>query len=73
MFEASTTVQVGDGRNTLFWQAKWLEGDSIRSFAPELYKVVDKRACKSRIMNEALIGNRWIRDISGSLSVLALQ
>jgi hypothetical protein len=36
MFEASTTVHVGDDRNTLFCQDKWLEGDSIRCLAPDL-------------------------------------
>jgi hypothetical protein len=34
---------------------------------------VSKRASKSRLVSDALLGDCWIRDISGSLSVLTLQ
>jgi hypothetical protein len=34
---------------------------------------VSNRASKSRLVSDALLGDCWIRDISGSLSVLALQ
>jgi hypothetical protein len=60
-------------RQTLFWQDKWLDGVSIRGLAPDLCMAVSKRASKTRLVSDALLGDRWIWDISCSLSVLALQ
>jgi hypothetical protein len=40
---------------------------------PDLYAAVNRRAAKSRPVCDALVGDCWIRDISGSLSVFALQ
>jgi hypothetical protein len=31
------------------------------------------KAAKSQLVSDALLGDPWIRDITGSLSVLALQ
>jgi hypothetical protein len=36
-FFSSTHVQIGDGRNTLFWEARWLNGSSPKDLAPGLY------------------------------------
>jgi hypothetical protein len=35
-FEASVTVQVGDGSRALFWSDRWLNGCSILQLAPDL-------------------------------------
>jgi hypothetical protein len=43
MFEATTSVQIGDGRQILFWQEKWLDDISIGGLVPELYLAVSKR------------------------------
>jgi hypothetical protein len=43
MFEATTSVQIGDGRHILFWQEKWLDDISIGGLVPELYLAVSKR------------------------------
>ena len=40
MFEASISVQVGDGTRALFWQDRWLQGHSIAELAPCLYNAV---------------------------------
>jgi hypothetical protein len=73
MFHVSTTVVVGNGSKTLFWEDRWLDGSSIASRAPLLVKAVTKRARRIRLVSEALAGDRWIVDISGSLSILALR
>jgi hypothetical protein len=36
MFEASVTVQIGNGAQTLFWHDRWLNGSSIRCLAPDV-------------------------------------
>jgi hypothetical protein len=41
MFDAFVRIVVGDGRMTLFWEDAWLEGRSIKIFAPALFAAVD--------------------------------
>jgi hypothetical protein len=33
----STTVTIGDGKCTLFWEARWLNGTSPKEITPNLY------------------------------------
>jgi hypothetical protein len=73
MFDASTTVQVGNGARTYFWKDRWLQGSSILSIAPLVVEAVNKSTRKSRLVSDALQGDQWIRDISGSLSFQALS
>jgi hypothetical protein len=37
LFFSSTKVLVGDGRNTPFWEARWLNGAAPKDLAPNLY------------------------------------
>jgi hypothetical protein len=73
MFDASVCVQIGNGALALFWVDKWLDGQSVADVAPELIPVIRKRRCQSTIVRDALQSDTWISDISGSLSVSALQ
>jgi hypothetical protein len=74
MFEASTSVQVGSGTRALFWRDRWLDGASIDQFAPDVVATVQRRrAYKSRSVADALQDSQWIGDITGSLSVSALN
>lgn len=73
MFHASVTVIVGDGGKTLFWSDRWIDGCSVAQLAPNLVQAVCKRLRKACLVREALNQATWIRDISGSLFVLALQ
>jgi hypothetical protein len=36
-------------------------------------QAVSKRVRRSRVVSEVMVNNRWIMDISGSLSLLALR
>lgn len=54
MFHASTSMQVGDGRRTLFWTDIWLNGYSIAELAPCLVQAVGLRVQRQRIVREAL-------------------
>lgn len=73
MFKISTTVQVGNGARTLFWQDKWIDGNSVEDIAPLVWAAVPKRLRNSRLVNQALADNQWARHIAGSLSVLAIR
>lgn len=69
MFQASVTMAVGDGKKTLFWTDKWLDGEAITDIAPCLIRAVGPRIAKMRTVHEALQDRRWVRDISGALTV----
>jgi hypothetical protein len=62
LFFCSTTVIVGDGRNTPFWEARWLDGVAPRDLTPGLFKVA---RFKRRIMHDELKNNSWIRNLQG--------
>jgi hypothetical protein len=72
MFQVSTTVQVGNGAQMLFWTDRWIGDTSIALIAPDLVVVVAPRRHKTRLVSEALHNSTWISDISGALSVRAL-
>ena len=69
LFYASTTMAIGDGRTALFWEDRWLGGQSVRELAPRLLKCIPKQRQKSRTVAEALAGNSWARDIHGLLGL----
>ncbi|CAN6371894.1 unnamed protein product [Urochloa humidicola] len=72
MFYHSTHMVVGNGRRTLLWMDKWLNGKSIADLAPCLLQAVGPRVQKCRTVQEALINRRWVRDITGALTVQVL-
>jgi hypothetical protein len=72
MFEVSTTVIVGSGTRTLFWEDHWFDDISIGQLAPEVYQAVRKRVRQTRLVSEAIPDGCWITDIVGSLSTMAL-
>lgn len=71
MFDASTEVQVGDGKD-MFWTDRWLNGSSIYLLAPDLCQAVSKRTLKQRTVREALQNNNWVRDLTAPLTIVAL-
>jgi hypothetical protein len=72
VFDASTKMVVGDGETALFWVDRWLDGEAIRETAPDLFTLIPKHAWKHRMVREALMERRWIADIQGVPSSLAL-
>jgi hypothetical protein len=71
-FEASITVRVGNGANTLFWTDNWLDGESLVDLAPALIMMVSPQIKKNRTVQQALQNRNWVRDITGGLSVIAI-
>jgi hypothetical protein len=39
LFFSSTLIMVGNGRDTPFWEGRWLHGKAPKELAPNLYKV----------------------------------
>ncbi|CAM0911794.1 unnamed protein product [Alopecurus aequalis] len=72
LYDASVRISVGDGRTALFWTDAWLGVVSFKHLAPALYAAVDPRAIRSRTVGDGLTNRRWIRDITGPLSVPVL-
>jgi hypothetical protein len=60
LFFASTVINVGNGKNTPFWEGRWLNGVSPKELAPNLYK----QACfKSRTVHKELYNMNWIKNL----------
>jgi len=63
-FAVAIILEVGNGRNTLFWTVRWLHGQSLAQLVPNLYGSVPNKARKRTIF-EAMTELRWVRDIRG--------
>ena len=46
LFQAAARVHLGDGKNTLFWEDRWLMGSRIQELAPRLYDRIPARVNK---------------------------
>lgn len=42
-FKASTFTRLGDGRMTLFWENRWIDGQDISTIAPYLHQRIPQR------------------------------
>ena len=73
IFYASMEMSLGHDSTTLFWVDKWMEGKSMKDVAPNLFVLISKKPRKKRTVREALVERRWIANISGALSLVALS
>jgi hypothetical protein len=71
-FRASTHWLLGDGELITFWSSPWLDGRSIEELAPHLVAAVSRGPHRSCLITSAFEGQRWIRDITGTLSIPVL-
>jgi hypothetical protein len=60
LFAACTTITLGNGQKTAFWNSAWLVGQQPKDLAPLLFA---KTRRKKHIVAEALQGSSWIRDL----------
>lgn len=68
MFQASMTVEVGNGARTVFWTVCWINGSSVQQIASEVWCAVLDKVRKGRLVADALAQDRWVDDITGALS-----
>ena len=65
-FYASTTIPVGNGAKTPFWEFPWLHGAKPKDVAPLIFEASMRKNWKVR---EALKNNDWILKINPSTTV----
>jgi hypothetical protein len=53
-------MQVGNGKNTPFWESMWLEGQAPKDLAPNLYNIAK---FKHIILHTKLHYLNWIRNL----------
>jgi hypothetical protein len=58
LFNASTVVNVGNGRTASFWKSSWIHGQAPKNIAPNLFKKARK---KNISVFHALRTNSWIQ------------
>jgi hypothetical protein len=59
-FFASTVIVIGDGKNTPFWESRWLSGASPKELAPNLY---NQARLKHRTIHKELQHFNWIKNV----------
>jgi hypothetical protein len=59
-FFFSTSIQIGDGNNTPFWEGRWINGMSPKEMAPSLYCMT---RLKRRTFAQESRNNNWIRNL----------
>lgn len=64
----AVTTTIGNGRATLFWKDKWLEGKNIQQVAPAIFSVIPKCKINRCTVMEALTNGKWVEDIRAAFS-----
>jgi len=71
LFRAATVISLGNGKSTLFWTDRWIDGSSVEDLAPSLFKAVRPRKRKATVA-EALPGSAWASHVAGPISLQLL-
>lgn len=66
-FRTATRTSLGNGKNTLFWEDRWIDGFRLCELAPDIYHRVPKRTRSKRRVSEALENSAWAGDIGPDL------
>jgi hypothetical protein len=71
LFEAATTVRLGNSERARFWQDRWLDSAREEDVAPNLSALVPPRKAKARSVKEGL-SSLWLQDGGPNLTAEAL-
>ena len=71
LFQAATVFTVGDGRSTLFWTDRWLQGSCLQDIAPTVFAAVTSRKRRATVA-EAIIDDAWVQHITTPTTVQLL-
>lgn len=63
---------IRDGLHTLFWEDRWLDGESISDIAPCLYSLVPVLTQRRQMVSQALHERTWARSFSRGMSTQAI-
>jgi hypothetical protein len=69
VFRSLTSFSIGDGRKTLFWRDRWINGFTAEELALEVNAKVPTRRKNTRTVAEAMENNQWLNDITEELTV----
>jgi hypothetical protein len=70
LFFSSTWVQIGNGKTTPFWEARWLLGSTPKDLAPHLFECA---RYKGRTIATELKNNNWIKNLQDISSTTHLE
>jgi hypothetical protein len=70
LFFSSTHLHIGDGKNTPFWESRWLQGEAPKNLAPNLYVVA---RFKFRNVHIELTNDNWIRNLKNVTTPVQLE
>ncbi|KAJ1262159.1 hypothetical protein BS78_09G086300 [Paspalum vaginatum] len=66
LFQASTSVTVGNGAKAKFWHDSWLDGEAPCNLAPHLFMLVKR---KNRSVLQELTNGAWIKPLRGKITM----
>jgi mannosylglycoprotein endo-beta-mannosidase len=61
IFYAATTITLGNGKKTPFWDAPWLNGRAPKDIAPKIFESSKRKKCK---VDQAIVNGAWIANIT---------
>jgi hypothetical protein len=61
IFYAATTITLGNGKKTPFWDAPWLNGRAPKEIAPKIFESSKRKKCK---VEQAIVNRYWIASIT---------
>lgn len=73
LVRAAARALVGNGKNTLFWEDRWIDGFRICEIAPDIYNRIPKRTRNTRLVSDAIMNDAWAGDIGPDLTAEALD
>ena len=71
LFSAAAVLNLGNGRSTLFWKDRWLDGQCIKDLAPAVFQAVKPRK-RNVTVAEALQNDVWVRHLRGPVTAQLL-
>jgi hypothetical protein len=72
-FDSMIRIEVGDGKQVLFWVDRWIKGRTATDIAPGITMYVLQRARNERTVEQAMQNNRWMLDIQGCVATLGAR
>jgi hypothetical protein len=70
LFNAATSVVLGNGEKATFWSSHWLQGEAPATLYPALFKHIKR---KNRTLRDALTDDKRIRDADHNMIVRVIE
>jgi hypothetical protein len=70
LFNAATTVILGNGEKAIFWTSHWLQGEAPASLYPALFRHSRR---KNRTVKEAITCDKWVSDVDHNMTVQLIE